>query len=297
MDTTNLTAGLPDPPRERELPGSARRRNELLALISAGPRHQPRWAVSLGAAAAVTAIAVAAILLVPIFGHRAPSGSSTGGHAPATAGGPAACTAPAGTECQSAHSYTMSAPLRALDVRTDVGSVTVTGSGRGSVSVTERLSYIGLPPVTSRSTASGTLTLGYTCRSTDCAVAYEIQVPRSMSVQVTTGVGSIWLTALSGQVSASSNTGDIYGRDLSGNVIGLGTQVGSIGASFTAPPARLTATSDTGAITLRVPTGTSYDVTAQSDVGAVSIGVPQAAASGHVIRASTSVGPVTVTTG
>ena len=83
----------------------------------------------------------------------------------------------------------MGAPLHALTVNDDVGTVTVTGSSRRSVLVTEHQFYRGLPPETRRPVSGGQLTLGYSCRSRDCGLSYDIQVPRSMPVRVSTGTG------------------------------------------------------------------------------------------------------------
>jgi hypothetical protein len=46
-----------------------------------------------------------------------------------------------------------------------------------------------------------------------------------------------------------------------------------------------------------VPGSTSYDVTATAGVGSVTVTVPRNSSSGHVIRAGSDVGSVTVTGG
>jgi len=73
--------------------------------------------------------------------------------------------------------------------------------------------------------------------------------------------------------------------------------VGAIDAAVAAAPAELVAQSDTGPVTQRVPGGTSYAVTVTAGVGQVSVSVPRSSSSGHVIRAGSDVGPVTVTGG
>ena len=62
------------------------------------------------------------------------------------------------------------------------------------------------------------LTLGYTCRSDDCGVAYDIEVPRSLSVRVDADTASISLTSLAGQVHATSDVGYIHGENLADTV-------------------------------------------------------------------------------
>ena len=68
-----------------------------------------------------------------------------------------------------------------------------------------------------------------------------------------------------------------------------------ISAGFTAPPRQIFARSGIGSVAIRVPSGTAYRVTASSQTGAVRVSVPRAAASSHVIQATTGTGTVTVT--
>jgi hypothetical protein len=297
MGTTEPMTGLPQPPGDRELPDPMRQRRELLAVIAAGraaPRA-PRWAIPLGAAAAVIAIAVTAAMILPLAGHKA----ARGGHPDATGTGSAAgaCQAPAGAECQRTESFTAAPPAGGLTVLDDVGSVTITGSDSDVVRVTETLSYRGYPPVITRSGSGGVLTLSYRCRSDDCGDAYDIQVPRSLSVRVTAGTASISLGSLAGQVRAYADVGNIHGQGLAGALAELRTDVGSIDAAFTSAPAQLDANADTGSVTLLVPSGPGYRVTASADVGSVSVAVRRDASSGHAIQASADVGSVTIAAG
>jgi len=290
---------LPAPPGERELPHWARRRHELLAVIAAGrpAARVPRWAVPLGAAAAVAAIAVAAVALTPLLHAGRPLARATR-PAPVTGGPPGvACHAPGGAECRLTDRYAGPAPARGLTVHDPLGSVTVTGTSRDAVSVTEQLTYRGLPPEVSRSYRAGVLTLGYRCRSDDCGVNFDIAVPRSLSVQVVAGTGSVSLNALAGQLQATINVGPVRGQDLASHSARFGTDVGPIDVAFATPPSEVIARSGTGAVTVRVPGNTGYAVAAGAGVGQVSVSVPADASSGHVIRADSGVGPVTVTSG
>jgi hypothetical protein len=299
MNPTGPMAHLPAPPDDRELPDRARRRNQVLALIAADrpAARVPRWAVPLGAAVAVAAIAVAAAALVPLVrSGRAPAHGTHPAN-PATTAPPAPCRAAGGAECRQTDRYAGPAPAAGLIVRDDVGSVTVTGTSGGSVSVSEQLVYRGLPPALTRSSAGGVLSLGYRCRSGDCGVDYDITVPRSLNVQVIAGTGSVSLNALAGPLRVTIDVGPVRGRNLSSRSAQLSTGVGAIDAAFAAAPADLVAQADTGPVTLRVPAGASYAVAASAGVGAVTVTVPTQASSGHVIRASSDVGAVTVTGG
>ena len=298
MDAPGPLTGFPAPPGPRELPDLPRHRRELLAMIAATrpAARVPRWAIPLAAAAAVIAIAVSAAALFPLLGHRAaPAGArghGTGAGQPVPA---TRCTAPGGAQCEHTERYTVGTPVHALAVNDDVGTVTVTGSSRRSVLVTERQFYRGPPPQSRHSVRGGQLTLGYTCRSLDCGVSYDIQVPRSMRVQVSTGTGAIWLRSLAGPTDATADVGNVHGRGLAGREVGLRTDVGYVSAAFAVAPARLVAKAGTGSVTLTVPGGTRYAVTATAGLGAVRVGVPRSASAAHVIPATADVGAVTIT--
>ena len=74
----------------------------------------------------------------------------------------------------------------------------------------------------------------------------------------------------------------------------LTTGTGMISAGFTAPPREIFATSGIGSVDVRVPSGSAYRVTASSQTGSVLVSVHRAAASSHVLQASTGTGTVTV---
>lgn len=299
MNTTGTMNGLPDPPSERELPDQQRHRRELLTMISARrPSRVLRWAVPLGAAAAVAAIAVTAAVAVPALGSHAAPGGAASARPPATKTSTAAlpsCQLRAPGQCQQTRTYAVTAPLHALTVTDPVGEVTVTGSDRDTVSVTARVTYSGAPPDLRSTVSRGTLALGYSCPSGNCGVAYDLQVPRSLAVRITTGVGAVTLASLAGPLQVTTQTGAIHGQNLSGSLTGFAAGTGSVSAVFSAAPGRLTAHAGTGSVTLRVPGTASYAVTASASLGAVTVSVPQAASSGHVITATTGVGAITVT--
>jgi len=116
-------------------------------------------------------------------------------------------------------------------------------------------------------------------------------------VQVVAGTGSIFLNALTGPIRAAIHVGPVRGQDLASRSARLSTDVGAVDAAFAAAPAELVAQADTGAVALRVPGSASYDVTATAGAGSVTVTVPRSPGSGHVIRAGSDVGPVTVTGG
>lgn len=133
------------------------------------------------------------------------------------------------------------------------------------MSVTEQIAYSSTRPVTTHSLTGGTLTITYSCKlQLACGAAYIVTVPRMVA---------------SGLSSAS---------------VGLRTSVGGINASFTAAPATLSAASDAGGITLRVPASVSYQVTARTYVGKTTVTVPRSLSSARTITARTNVGAIVI---
>jgi DUF4097 and DUF4098 domain-containing protein YvlB len=143
-------------------------------------------------------------------------------------------------------------------------------------------------------------------------VDYTIMLPRSTTVRITDSVGSIRLQSLSGPVTAHTNAGSIALESLSGPVTATGhvgsingqklscrhatlrTSAGGIQAAFTAAPANLTATTEVGTVTLRLPAPVAYAVKASANIGKTTVSVHRSASSSHVVTASARTGSVTV---
>jgi hypothetical protein len=191
--------------------------------------------------------------------------------------------------------YHIGSPVSTLVVTGHAGDVTVTGGAGPGTSVTEQVTYSKTPPATTRTFGGGTLTVTYSCPAQIvCTVSYDIQVPRNAAVQVTTAAGGIRLSGLAGNVTAQADVGIITADGLSGPSASLTTTVGAITAAFTAAPATVRATANVGAVTVRVPAGTSYQVSADARIGKATISVPQSPSASHVITATTDVGTILV---
>jgi len=209
-------------------------------------------------------------------------------------------------------SYSVTGPVQTLVVDAHVGGVRVTG-GSAKISVTEHISYRHTVPVTTHQVAAGTLTLDSNCPAAEtCAVAYDITVPRPVTVRVSDSVGAIRLSSLSGPVTAHTDAGDIdlasvsgpinitgqagsiLGQNVSSTQAGLHVTAGTIDVTFSAAPATLTATATAGSVTLRVPGGVPYAVDASASVGSTQVSVIRSDASPHAITAWTTTGSVTI---
>lgn len=212
--------------------------------------------------------------------------------------------------------YSVPGPLRALVVSAHVGSVQITGGGGSQVVVTEKLTYRKSAPATRHRTSGRTLTLTSHCPALEsCAVSYVITVPRTMAVEVTDDAGPVRLASLAGPLTVSTKAGDVRLRSVSGTVHVTGTAgsvvgqdlssarstlrmtAGRIDVTYSVAPARVTATTTAGAISLRVPGGVRYAVRASTGVGSARIGVDRSARSGHVITARATTGAISIQPG
>jgi hypothetical protein len=213
------------------------------------------------------------------------SSSGTG-----AAPGPAASSA-------APHSYTVGAGITTVVISGGAGAITVTGGSRSTVAVTERAYYSNSrkPPSASHVVSGGTLTLSYSCPAQlTCGVAYNVQVPRGVSVRVSDREGAITLAALGGTVQARTIAGVITATGLASPAVTLGSTAGSIVAAFTAVPLSVAASTNAGTITITLPGSAAYQVHAHTYVGTSAVTVHQSAASRSVITASSDLGRVTV---
>jgi hypothetical protein len=208
--------------------------------------------------------------------------------------------------------YTISR-VTTLVVTDQAGDVSITGGSSDATSVTEHISFHGTAPATTHRTAAGTLSLDSTCPVAEtCTVRYSITTPRSTTVRVTDGAGAVTLgslrgpvtvhvdagrislSSLAGPVDVTTSAGSIRGQHLSSASASLHVSAGGIDVTFAAPATAITATTDVGAITLRVPGTVQYDVTASATVGNVHVAVSRGSSAAHRITASTRTGSITI---
>lgn len=200
-----------------------------------------------------------------------------------------------GTHSPHAQVYTISARVTTVVIKGGAGGIDVTGSGRGTISVSQQESYSKTPPTATHVVSGTTLTLSYTCPSElVCSVSYDVQVPRGVAVRATTAAGPVTLTGLAGPVSAQTSAGLITATGMSSATASLKSNAGGIDADFSAVPASVHASTNVGPITISVPGSASYQVSTHTYVGSSTVTVPKAAASAHVINASSDLGSITI---
>jgi hypothetical protein len=254
-----------------------------------------RTRLAAGATAALAAVAGLAVAVSATLGPSRPPASSFSpslrSNIPVTTSD--AHPIPGGYQVSSA--YTVSAPVSALEIYG--GTVTVTGSQRSTVSVSEHVEYFGSGsrPAMVRNLSGKTMTLEYECSGDPlCVVSYDIQVPRGLDVLVDTSDGDIRLSSLAGSVTATADVGDITADGISSREAGFLAVSGSVNAVFTAVPTAVHAASAGGDLTIRVPGTVSYQVNIRPGNGKATVSVPQSFSSRYLIAANSNEGDVTV---
>jgi putative adhesin len=107
-------------------------------------------------------------------------------------------------------------------------------------------------------------------------IDFDITVPRNADLELTTNVGDIWVTGISGQMSLQSNTGSIYVRRglLTGNSQ-LRTSLGSINFHEAIDPnGTYQLMTDTGSVNVTLPDDTAFELDASTTLGNVTTVVP-----------------------
>ncbi|HEY6787887.1 MAG TPA: DUF4097 family beta strand repeat-containing protein [Trebonia sp.] len=193
--------------------------------------------------------------------------------------------------------YVITSRVTTVAINGGAGTIMVTGSSRSTIAVTEQAYYsvTRKPPTTSHVVSGTTLTLSYSCPAQlTCGVAYDVQVPRGVTVRVSDREGAITLASLAGPVQANTIAGVITATGLASPAVTLASTAGSVTAAFTAVPASVTASTNAGSITLTVPDSAAYQVHAHTYVGNSAVTVHQSATSKSVINASCDLGNVTI---
>jgi hypothetical protein len=215
---------------------------------------------------------------------------------------------------------TIPAGVRAVDVETQVGSITVLGAPDGAgpgVDVEMEVSRGLHAPSHSETLVGDRLVLRSGCAwfvSSWCSIDYVITVPEGVSVVARSDSGDVSVSNVHGDIQLSSSSGWIEVRDVvagravldadSGDVTVDGLAADSIEASsdsgsvtllLDSSPTSIRATADSGDVQIALPdTPDAYRVDVSSDSGDTSADIRTDPASGRSIQASSDSGDVTV---
>lgn len=188
--------------------------------------------------------------------------------------------------------YQVDEAVTSLVIAGDAMNVTVK-AGDGPVTVVERRRWPSGDggPVTAHSTTAGRLELTSTgCRH--CEVTLTVTVPAATRTEVRVGSGTLTLRDLSGDATATLDTGQVTGSGLRGAAYRVVVDTGRVELSLAASPTELVATVATGEVDVRVPSGASYAV--RSDHGLSDVDVPRDPSSPHTITVNVDTGHAVV---
>ncbi|WP_245657568.1 DUF4097 family beta strand repeat-containing protein [Herbidospora mongoliensis] len=169
-----------------------------------------------------------------------------------------------GPRNEAVEKYDIKDAVTTLRIEAGSGDVVVNESARTGIAVTETLHYRGDKPTDGHEVGGGTLTLSYTCAN--CAIDYNVEVPKGLNVKVETGSGEITLRALSGPVDVSTGSGEVDASGLLAKTFVAEAGSGSIEAKFSAAPDSVTIETGSGDGIAWVPGGT-YNATLHTGSG------------------------------
>lgn len=191
-------------------------------------------------------------------------------------------------------------------VPADVGEVKVTRWFAGSV-------VAGSGPEVTWSMRDDVLKLRVSCSGViaDCAARHRIEVPRGVAVTVRdkdgsvsakgfrtaldirTDDGSVRVTDVTGPLGLRTADGSVHASGVRSRTVRASSDDGSVRLELAAVPDLVDARTHDGSVDIALPDGT-YRVAAHSDDGSVNVSVPRADSSGHVVKARSGDGSVTV---
>jgi len=230
------------------------------------------------------------VVLAVLAGCGSPTGASL------TADQQSSTAAAAAADRQS---YQITDRIDALVVDARAAAVTLE-VGDGPVTVDEIYHSGSDRPTTSHRVDGSTLHLTETgCRdnSVRCDVEFRVRLPAAATADVTSQAGAVQVAGLTGNLTVTTQAGAVQGSGLGGDQVRVSTKAGATTLAFTRAPSTVSASTEVGAVEVRVPSGTSYAVDVQSTVGLSDVSVQRDPASPHKIEVRTSVGAVRVGNG
>jgi hypothetical protein len=201
-------------------------------------------------------------------------------------------------------------------VSVDTGWAEIHGTDGPEVRGERHLSLGFERPAVTERIEGETLRISATCGpvlSHWCGASYDLEVPRSVSVDVESSSGHVTVEGIDGDVRARAHAGHVIADDIggtldartsAGGIEGSGlrgadvtaqTQAGSVVLGFVAAPGSVTARSSAGRVQIDLPRDDrAYRVDASSSVGEPDVAVDTSPTSDRVITASSSAGSVEV---
>ena len=201
-----------------------------------------------------------------------------------------------GSTTTNQQSYAIAGRIDALVVDARAAAVVIE-TGEGPVTVTETHRFGDDRPATSHQVDESTLRLADTgCRNDAlrCNIELRVHLPAAARAEITSQVGAVQVTGLTGDVSVTTQAGAVEGRALGGDEVSVSTQAGAATLEFARAPSTVRASTEAGAVEVRVPGDTSYAVDVRTMVGRSDVAVRHDPGSTHRIEVRTGVGAVRI---
>jgi hypothetical protein len=208
----------------------------------------------------------------------------------------AGCGGVGGGSTTDQQTYQIAGRIDALVIDARAAAV-VLETGDGPVTVAETYRFAGDKPATAHRVEGGTLRLTETgCRDDGilCEVEFRVQLPAATRADITSQAGAVQVTGTTGDLAVTTQAGAIEGRALGGDQVSFSTQAGAVTMEFARAPSMARASTEVGAVEVRVPSGPSYAVDVQSTVSHSDISVQRDPASTHKIQVRAGVGAVKI---
>ncbi|MDX6741722.1 DUF4097 family beta strand repeat-containing protein [Actinocorallia sp. A-T 12471] len=183
----------------------------------------------------------------------------------------------------------------------------------GKISIERTVRWALTRPEITEEWTDGTLRLRVHCptRIGACDASYTLRIPPTTHLKIRASTAPITVTALTGTLDLTTDTGSIMARDITGPItakVRTGTidltnatspttqaeaQVGDLTLHFTNPPQSVHATTTTGNIQIHLPPDT-YQLDAQTSTGTPRSTIPHTPDAPRTIHASTTAGNISI---
>ncbi|PZG08825.1 DUF4097 family beta strand repeat-containing protein [Nonomuraea aridisoli] len=202
----------------------------------------------------------------------------------------------AGPVNQDTVSYEVTEKVGELRLESGAGDAEITETEGDTVRVVEHLRWRGdAKPETEHKVEGEALVVTYDCPSDwgACGVDYEIEVPKGLTADLTTGSGNLTLRGLTGELKLLVGSGDVDAAGLAGRSLSAESGAGDIELTYASAPDAVELVAGSGDIRLAVPDG-AYDLKSEVGSGDTAVTVKTDTSSPHKISLQTGSGDVTV---
>jgi hypothetical protein len=195
---------------------------------------------------------------------------------------------------------TVTGPVTRLEISTDYGRISVTGTDDDAVTVTRSIYRDPVAPTETVRHEGDLLHIESECPdavpSRPCRIDYEVSVPRGTEVEIGSASGDVGTDGLTAPQTVGSVSGDVRVTGAGGDTVTASSTSGDLELELAVAPRRLAAESVSGSVTVTVPAG-SYRVDADTVSGDIDVDVPTDPSAASDLRLNSTSGDIEVRAG